>query len=371
MAESASTKHIIFLVHGMGKHEDKWSEKPEKTLTSAYDALKPEGTEFADYFEVCEITYDHIIDEWRQQNANNMDAAFKVLGDQGASSSFLSSLRKMGDATTSDTFFNTHIIDVVFYRYINQFQELIRLEVAKQIVAKLDKSSQVVKREWSIVGHSLGSIVVHDTLQRMFGGTSFGEVGVDRLNPGDLGPKVCLMVANVSHVLSNDFDVYNSIVRPHTDPHQGAVEYYLSARHEIDPIASIFPFNPNITSWLDPATRSKPHERYQNLVLPWDDITNANIHSLSHYFKNPRLHVPFFRALIGDRDWIMDYEQDIAHEKYRGGVLAQELVKLKAKFEPLAKGNIAGLKGFLKACKAFGEILKDDYQVDLSVKGGE
>ena len=374
MSSSNQEKHLIFFVHGMGVHGKGWSKKAQKTLADAYNRLAPDGTKFSDQFDCCEIFYDDIIEKWRKNNAKNLDAALNTLTLEGADSGVLRTIRHIGSTTSNDNFLNTHILDVAFYRFINQFQELIRLRVAKKIVTEVQKKDRAFKREWSIVGHSLGTIVVHDTLQRMFApGSSRGQVGVDRLDPANHGPKVCLMVANVCRVLSNDFDVYHSFVRPHNDPHQGAVDYYLTSRHEMDPIASLIPFTPNQETWLDSITRAKPHKRYQEkeLVLPWDDVTAINIHALSHYFQHPGLYVLFFRAMIGDRDLIMDFELEAALAKYRQATLKGQVKKLQQQLNPIASGNIDGLGGFLKSIKAFGKILEQSYHIDLSQKGGE
>lgn len=49
-------KHVIFLLHGMGKHEDGWSKGAQAILKNAYDSFPSlEETPFEQYFEFHEL----------------------------------------------------------------------------------------------------------------------------------------------------------------------------------------------------------------------------------------------------------------------------------------------------------------------------
>ena len=43
---------------------------------------------------------------------------------------------------------------------------------------------------------------------------------------------------------------------------------------------------------------------------------NAQVHGFGEYLAHPAVHVPLFRILAGDQDWISDADETAAHERY-------------------------------------------------------
>ena len=72
-------KHLIFFIHGMGKHEKAWSEDARKILKKAYEDAIPKG-KFEGRFERVEILYDSVFEEQRKSWANQ---AASLTGDVG------------------------------------------------------------------------------------------------------------------------------------------------------------------------------------------------------------------------------------------------------------------------------------------------
>ncbi len=281
------SKQLVFLVHGMGNHPAGWADDAKSQLArlyGQYDAvfgLPP----FSD-FELVEITYDHLFEARRQQWKTNSGAVLAALNSGGLEGGALNQLTDLAAAPSQEGFLATHILDVFLYRFVAQVAEQIRNHVAMEVVAKIDALPATESRRWSIVGHSLGTIVVHDALHVLF--TDPAAVGVQRPPRANL----VAMVSNVSRLLQRDIDVYLSEVHPSADPDLGVCGYYLNAKHDWDPFCRPKEFRP-VDDWPDSLTRVQ--NRYVPVTI--NAFASKNLHSLSHYLENPKVHIPLFRHL--------------------------------------------------------------------------
>jgi hypothetical protein len=192
-------KHLIFLLHGMGEFEKNWSGKIQTLLKDSfknYPKVAQQG--LIEQFEFVEITYDDEFESWRQQwkkDAEKAAAAAKLLGlDSGIASQLID----LAKSPTGDSFFQTHLLDVVMYRYIKGLSETVSQSVRKQILERLKAAPQNDVPSWSVIAHSMGTAVIHDTLHAMFTQPVDGEMLGDSFMPYYI-----FMVANVSKLLWN------------------------------------------------------------------------------------------------------------------------------------------------------------------------
>ncbi len=282
-------KHILFLVHGMGDTRPGWSQDLQQLIRARYadfpglNLLVP----FDNNFTFSEINYNDKFDERRRAWAQNAQAVLGALAQNGLDSGAVNLLTQYAAETGKDTFLNTHVLDVILYRFIPQIAEQVRAAVHKQILQTLTGQPQNETINWSVIAHSLGTSVTHDTLHAMY---SSGT-----LPPSITRPKVVAMLANVSRVLETDADVYTSQVFPSLDPAKGVCDYFLNARHEWDPIPVPKQFKP-VDDWPDIETRR--NNRFQNIVI--NAIEAKNVHGFDHYLKNPKVHIALFRTLTWD-----------------------------------------------------------------------
>lgn len=308
-------KHIVFFVHGIGDDARGWSKDLRADFRALFDSfpLPPGGQPFDELFQTEEIFYNDLFDEWRKRVAKEAGAALRMLGDGGLSAGAVTRLLDAGAATGGGGFLRTHALDALQYRYLRLASESIRSAVERQIMLELNETDFGTPVRWSIIAHSLGTSIVHDTLHEMF-------------NPGPgveqsalFQPYAVVMLANVSRLLSNPgvlgdgVDAYGSFVRPDREPERGACRYYLPCANGFDPIALAGDFKPPAT-WLSGQARAQRRFR----PLEFNAIPkNRQVHGFGEYLAHPAVHVPLFRILAGDQDRITDAQEDAAHEKYR------------------------------------------------------
>lgn len=353
----AGNKHLLFLVHGMGKHADGWSAGMETAIRDAFRNIPALGTlKFDDFFEFVPIRYDKHFDDLRKQWAAQGKKLLSFLGPlatQGeldSTSKLVVKLAKAANGFEKDDFARTHLLDVFLYRFASQSRHTVRAMVADQILKKLDGLDKTSLIRWSVVAHSLGTSVAHDTLHEMFSAPGKMHATLGQL----VFPSALVMLANVSRVLESDIDVYSSLVAPGApaDPGRFAVRQYINVFHEFDPIPAASPFEP-VSTWPAPGVRDDGLYTHRHIT----DIEKLDVHSAEHHLRNPRVYGPMFNAFFEAR--VMGSEAiDEASAKYRATLpvnqINQLIDRLKA-FKPKAGDSalaiIKGWRDFLDAVK--------------------
>lgn len=281
------SKQLVFLVHGMGDFAEGWANDTKEQLARLYGQY--EGVAglppFSD-LELVEVNYNQLFEARRHQWKTEAGAVLTELQEGGLEGGALNQLADLAAAPSQEGFLATHLLDVFLYRFVAQLAEQIRNDVATQIVEAIENLPVTEVRRWSVLGHSLGTAVVHDSLHALF--TDSGAVGVQRPPRAN----VIAMISNVSRLLQNDIDAYLSSVHPSADPDLGVCGYYLNAKHDWDPFARPKEFRP-VDDWPDALTRAQ--ERFVSVTI--NAFAEKNIHALNHYLENPKVHIPLFRHL--------------------------------------------------------------------------
>lgn len=345
-------KHLIFFLHGIGKHQPQWSDEAWKTLKNAYESVGSKGT-FERRFKQAELIYDNIFEKQRKDwsdQAANLTALFK---DSGAPSAAISRIVDLHGSVGKDSFLTTHVLDVLLYRYF----EIVRSKVLKTVVVQIQETllgstPQGGVLNWSIVAHSLGTSVAHDALHWLH---QKSEDGGGNVSTRNFPPSTGLFVANVSKLLEKSPPALESMVRPSMQRTNGIFDYYLNARHLLDPIPKPNSFRPPY-DWLDEATRGAVPPRFQQIEI--SELTGTNPHALEHYLANPKVHVPFFRALHDDPDFVSDADANAMYRAYEAEAdtrLKDELKLggLRKDLEKLVSDTAPGIQGFLDAYEKF------------------
>jgi hypothetical protein len=293
-------KHALVFVHGMGEHKEGWHAPALKVLTEAmpkYAAFS--GTQLSDFFTPMPILYSDFYTKLRETWKTSVAAikvelsteleAADVPDRESINSEFDSVANAIGAG--ADSFVWTHAMDVVLYRFFSLTRQKVNVHVASQMMAATGMKFSA----WSVIAHSLGTSVAHNTLHALYTTNLIGKP----LTPSETRPKVLAMVANVSRVLQLPaMKVFQSKVMPGPPQLGRACETYLNCRHLFDPFMFPQPFEPD-SSWPTPNT-FEPNQ-YQH-IRPSHLVINQlrNVHDLEHYLANPRVHVPIFRGVIGD-----------------------------------------------------------------------
>jgi hypothetical protein len=179
----------------------------------------------------------------------------------------------------------THIADVVIYRYFLQRQGQIRDLVQSKIVTEVESGLAAdSSAEFSLMAHSLGTAVAHDSLARLGSSENLGG-HVNVLSARNFHFASIHMLANVSRLLQTDFKTYESVVRP--GERDGATSYCLRMfchRHELDPFVKPKPFEP--AGWGG-----------RFLLENLDHYRGWNVHGWLHYLDNPLVHIPILNSI--------------------------------------------------------------------------
>lgn len=282
--------NALVVVHGMGDHnagafKDEINSVFEEVFAT-YTSLK--GIKPSRKMQLVPVDYDFAFEDYRNAIKNQPDifqAIANVQTDHPISSRGLDVLNGITEQVNETSFFSTHWLDVFLYRY-SLVAEPIRIKAALTIAKTI---RQFGANNTCILGHSLGTAVVHDTLAKLYGEDPFDtklSTSRDRFNTLHL-------VANVSRVLQSFNKTGSSIVRPGT----GCCTNFIEYRHVLDPFPRIKPFDPlNNGEWV---SHEVFRDHYQ--LVTQTEVTQANVHSIGHYLRNPAVHLPIFRSVFGFR----------------------------------------------------------------------
>jgi hypothetical protein len=331
----AKLKHAIFLIHGAGRYgkldkpTDKsmpkyqpdtggWFERAQKVLKDTHDiaaAAAKRTDKFKDAFEVVPIRYDHIFERYRQawvQQAGEWSKLGKDLSILGLSATQTESVRKFLADGATDNFGWNNILDVVLF-LCPTVRAAIAADVMDQISLALagekakpkgkDKSKDdkppasglgVTYDRWSVIAHSLGTAVFHE---------SYASFLADRPGNAPIGPQVVCSLSNLAALLMDKVPgPYNHTMRPGPDP---APETYIEARHALDLIALLKPFEPNWPASEDGIYR--PCVGLQDVFFGenYDDFPDSpeeavNLpHAFWHYLYQPSVAGVLWANLFG------------------------------------------------------------------------
>lgn len=269
------TKQVILLVHGMGTHRP--GEMTETFVSALNDRARCFGLkEFDVAKEAClvaEFNYSERFDAVRKQFADNAAArreGFGSLAGAGFAAELVTELTALAAKFGNDDFLYTHWLDVLLYA-TTYYGAAIRAELAETLNKLARKHGH---GNIHVVGHSLGTAVVHDTLASLYrdGANIFDNIPDYR--PGNSNMKTLWMFANVSglvHLLNQLEDPMTSTVAPGAS---GCTDYLFNVRHTLDPF-----------TWFERYDRQMPYlEHIENST-----VCNLNTHDLYEYVTAPNV----------------------------------------------------------------------------------
>lgn len=330
-------KHALLFVHGMGEQVDGWHLKAVEVLETAfaqYQLLK--AAKFADMFEPIAVSYSGRFSKLRERWKADVSAIKTTLAQELDTDdvSSRSQVEKRIDKVSNfigageDSFVWTHMMDVILYRFFGTVRQAVNADVGSQF---LDNAGSKHKT-WSVVAHSLGTAVTHNTLHALYN-TDNLVAGKSRLRPQDTRPLVLMMAANVSRVLQlPGLKAFGSEVKPGPPLARRLCGTYLNVRHKFDPFTVPQPFDPD-PSWPDVQISHSPqyqHIRPAHLLI--DKL--RDVHDLEHYLRNPRVHVPLFRAVLAP-ELIPEAEFTEACKEFDSAVVTDNINALRNQLDAL------------------------------------
>lgn len=342
-------RHILFLVHGMGRYgvwadgaykpdPESWFAACENELRDNYarfiQATVGAGAAFDDLFVVKPIEYDSILDHFR--------AAWKTQSDDwsqlGVGQGFIGEIQKFFAQNSADAFLWTHLADAALYM-APTVRAHVQAHVATEIAKVLTEALQAGKfSQWSVIAHSLGTAVTHDTVAQLAGltKTTWGEA----LGPIP-APRALVMVANVARLLTDNASVLYADTLSPASANPGHPTYYISCAHVLDPFTRLAPFQPGWTSSryvslsaldvyylapevIDVLGPGENHNKFAQLVP----------HGFKHYLRQPEVPATLWPLLLSedpaDYPDVADAVLKAYRNEQREALKAQLKLKLKA-----------------------------------------
>ena len=292
---------ILFLIHGMGAGERPANDP--RWWTGVVDGLRRSAKKYghdkdftlgspsaAGQVLVVPLTYHDIFDDvrakWRAEKGS--EPGWIPLLQQLAFNDPNAMAKLPGWVQTAGSFFWSHVLDVLLYRFVSDYTIPIREIVATQIgeawsKADLDNGTNTPVH---FLSHSLGTAVLHDSIAFLAADPAFGA-GTHMISS-------IISCANVSSVLENGFPAYDSIDRPRSATPPGMTSAQFSFRHELDPIAEVVKtFRGDEHGW--------PAKGYRDEVTL--DVKDWNVHGYDHYLANPVTHLRLFERLWPTEPW--------------------------------------------------------------------
>jgi hypothetical protein len=359
-------KQAILLVHGMGKHAAPTQKKRGAFAQAFLDATSATLDQFAahkgdsleNHFDIHELNYDKWFDEMRTkmaQNAKDMAkalAAVNKVHGLNIPAEFASTLTAWESRFGDDKFFFTHWLDVIFYGTL--LGAKVRVDLALEITTLLgDYGSGNVH----VVAHSLGTTVLHDTLQLLFRAESDPNDEIPDLDPDDNRLASIWMFANVSRLANSVTrltDPLGSVVKPGQG---GCTSAFVNVRHKLDPFTWLAQFNPkNDDSWVPGNIYAS---RYANIETELVFKDDPDPHSFSRYVRDPRVWTMMFDFLLEDKFKAKSSEISAATDGYAAQSLNGAYAVLESQLKNLPRTESpATWTEFLEIAKALREALK-------------
>ena len=266
------SKHLVFLIHGMGEQGSTWAKSAIDLLKERYksfDRLQA-GYPVNDTLQFVPILYDDVIETYRTRAQNNLEATLSPIQSGAPTPRVMDTILSLAKRQNKDGFFFTHLMDVVLYRYVATVRQHVQVRVAKSILEKVVPKRGPV-RTWSFIAHSLGTSVMHDTLRNMFGNGVYDseEQNNYTLDGQQFGVHTGLFVANVSRILypeKHNPPFYSTMIKPSYGRGTGYMRWYLNCNHELDPFPMPRPFAPG-EDWVEPQLKGTAFPLYHDIPI--------------------------------------------------------------------------------------------------------
>lgn len=379
-------KNVLFLVHGVGQQPSDWALKAGGPLEALQDASQAyghfKGRRLTDLFDVVPIRYDDVFDRILQ-GWSKLGKSLKagVLGLDGPFESVSELLEKAGDDKNKLLTFGG---DVPLYRGFPLFAQRIQLGVAVQLMEAIEARYRAPAdgppAQFVVVGHSLGTTVVHDALQRlgterwidetMKGWTDDAKEEAqayhgkrkalaDRFKtsnpfgPGFVKFKAVYMLSNTSGFLAATCPPDQSLVCPLPRAGQPAyLQSFVNVDHAFDPISKVLPFKLP-AAWTGKGGRQ----------IDLDHFHEFNIHAFTHYLRHPAVNLSLLSDLVDDFE-PGDPEEVVAAAFTRFGGTLKDLADekrrlLEERVRRIAEVAVAPALAELQRCLAAYEALKE------------
>lgn len=346
---------LFLAIHGMGTHDEKDLKKnildPLDNAAKHFSSIQS----FSSKVEFVPITYNELWDEIRTklaENAGKIEDRLAGLPDAAQVAAAIAGFELSFD---KDSFFYTHWLDVILYRSL--YGERVRVKVAKTILDNLIKAKSE-QRPIFMLGHSLGTAVLHDTLHKLylkdFSAEDQKEIGLveHQVEPEENQIDGIYMIANVSRIVGGGKDPYQSNVKPGTG---GICVQLINGRHKLDPFTVPKAFNPpRDGSWVSKADLDNKFYR----AIETKEIIELNPHSLSQYMSDPLVYTDIFETVFGRDFKPTVQETNAAETEFKTKTVQGGIDKINSALKEVDFENVDSISQFFVEGEKFLQQLK-------------
>lgn len=365
-------KPILVVLHGMGDHTaESFKKEVKDTLDSASSNFpnffkSPSGNKqlFSSKVDIKPIAYNKIFNDIRTRLAENSGTVLKKLtGLKGLKPdekvlTIANKITELDSDFSKDTFLNTHWLDVILYKTF--LGEKVRTQVGKELATIIeqahDRSSPIF-----MMGHSLGTAVLHDSLHKLY---SKGPTGRTKLSISEYQIPAIFMVANVSKLIHGARDPYKSLVTPTN----GLCAQLINIRHHLDPFTWPLAYEPATEpGWIAADKLEKGYFR----DIRTSAVTDYDTHAITHYLSNPNVYIDIFATIFGFDFAITPRKKAEILDKYLDNTGQGRFDKLKETLDQTRFSSLTSIEALIDEGEAFWKFIKEMLPDDSDETPGE
>jgi len=285
---------IVLLVHGMGTFSPGDVTKEfSKGVDEAAQYLGLDNFHIANEVDIREYNYSQKLDKIRKDAANYQGNISQYLDflSAGTLGKITAKLSGLESKFSGNEFLYTHWLDVAYYG-LTYHNEEIRLEWAEEL-SKLIKECHTKDRKLHVVGHSLGTAVVHDALAKLY------DLNVGLGDPRHLSAaserfESLWLIANVSRllfILTRFTDPTTSIVHDSNPEMAGCANYFYNVGNKFDPFLFVKHYDREIEHGR--------HITFEEIRELKNSDPKVNPHDLTEYLACPLVTKYFLFRTLG------------------------------------------------------------------------
>jgi hypothetical protein len=329
---------IVLLVHGMGTHPlDNMTKEFKAGLSEAAKGFNIKDFEIDEHMELVEFNYSETLDQIRKKLAGEAQGILDQF-DVLPGNSLIERLLSFQANLDEDEFIYTHWLDVLLYG-ASYYGEAIRVELARKINMLLKRAHGA---DVHIIAHSLGTAVVHDTLEKLYRRDATPGDGIPDLKPNIDSIKCLWTFANVSGMV----DILNCVTPSDTVVRagpKGCTHYFYNIRHELDPFTWFEQYDPQ-----PPAAQT-----FVNNV-----VRKQNTHSFQEYVADPEVAQYLLLHLTDLQAPKLTENLNHCIEKHRETSINGLYEKIEAETSDIRDGDVNSIPELMEAINAFVEKVK-------------
>ncbi|AJQ95541.1 hypothetical protein [Gynuella sunshinyii] len=346
---------ILAVAHGMGQHTTEslrtLVENAANTALQRYSTFQ--NCKFENYVDIKPIVYDDIFEQERQrivQSNKPVSEYFKSAAN--LPSLFIENIVELEADIGKDNFYTTQALDVLLYASLHG--ESVRLRVLSELCTHMAAKGNA---SFHVVGHSLGTNAIIDTLHKAYtGGITDNNGHHFKLDTITHKLDSLWMIANVSRLMyllnpiRTSPDPKDTVVKPGTGGDSCTLHYY-NIHHVLDPFTRFFHFNPQADeAWVHP----DDYESYYHNIITRNIGESLDPHDLTGYLTDPLVSYRFLKRVMPAGSFNPSRDEVIkAHASVRN--LVDESQKITAFINSI--GSVSDFKTFLKMVKKYQEYI--------------